>query len=128
MEDGTELRDEFLSELSVHEVDPEWYGIGCSIMEMLVALARKASFESDLEASKWFWILIENAGLREFNDATYSPDNAAEVDEILDRIIYRTYEPNGTGGLFPLARSEEDQRKVELWYQLAAYILDTYHP
>src|SRR5690606_35983609 len=128
MEDGLELRDEFLAELSVSEVDPQWYGLGCSVLEMLVALCKRASFETDQTVSGWFWLILGNCGLRPYNDALYSADTAPEVDEILDRIIYRTYSPNGEGGLFPLRKTNNDQRKVELWYQLAEYILEDFPP
>jgi hypothetical protein len=49
------------------------------------------------------------------------------VEDILDTCIWRTYQPDGQGGFFPLAWPEEDQTKVELWYQIAAYI-DELHP
>jgi hypothetical protein len=44
------------------------------------------------------------------------------VDEILERVIGRTYRPDGRGGFFPLRYAEKDQREVELWYQLNAYV------
>ena len=39
-------------------------------------------------------------------------------------VIDRDYDASGFGGIFPLRRPAEDQRKVELWYQAAAYILE----
>jgi hypothetical protein len=38
-------------------------------------------------------------------------------------VIWRTYDRRGHGGLFPLQRSNRDQRRVEIWYQLSEYLL-----
>jgi hypothetical protein len=42
----------------------------------------------------------------------------------MERCVWRTYEPNGVGGFFPLENPNEDQREVELWYQMSAYVDD----
>jgi hypothetical protein len=52
-----------------------------------------------------------------------SPAHEKEIDDILTRLIERTYKPNGEGGFFPLPQTDEDQTKVEIWYQMSAYIL-----
>lgn len=129
MEDGRELRDEFIGDATLHPSDSDWYNTGCSCLEMLVALARKASFESDLTPGGWFWLMLGNAGLRRYDDRAYQhPETAQEVDDIIDRVIYRNYDSNGAGGFFPLNEPTRDQRRVELWYQLAAYILEDFPP
>lgn len=38
----------------------------------------------------------------------------------------RKYEYNGKGGLFPLSDAKEDQRKLELWYQMHQYMDEKY--
>jgi hypothetical protein len=92
------------------------------MLEMLIGLARRLSFEAEGRADDWFWHLLENIKLDKYNDSSgYDPD---EVDDILERIIWRNYRPDGVGGLFPLNEPEEDQRKVELWYQLSAYLIE----
>jgi hypothetical protein len=92
------------------------------MLEMLVGLSRRLSFECEGESRDWFWHLMENLGLRYYNDrSTYSKEH---IDGILDRVIWRTYNPDGEGGLFPLRNSEQDQRGIEIWYQLSAYILE----
>ena len=45
-----------------------------------------------------------------------------EVDDVLETVIWRNYQANGHGGLFPLKNAKRDQTKVEIWYQLAAYL------
>lgn len=120
-EDGRDLRLDFLDEHDIRDVDPNWMHLGCSMLELLVGLSRRLSFEAEGEPRTWFWHLMQNLGLNNYND--YTPFSEQEIDEILDRVIWRTYERNGSGGLFPLKKTRKDQRRVELWYQLCAYLL-----
>lgn len=121
VEDGRDLRFEFLEETGL-TADDNWMDLGCSVLEMLVGLSRRLSFEAEGEARDWFWHLMDNLQLRECNDRLAWSDE--HVDEILDRVIYRNYGPSGEGGLFPMESPAEDQRNVELWYQMAAYLLE----
>lgn len=125
VEDGRDLRHEFVSELNV-EPDDEWMSLGCSMLEMLVGLSRRLSFEAEGKPRDWFWHLIENLDLTHHTDAHCENSDLCEerIAEILNVVIWRTYNPNGHGGLFPLRRPEEDQTNVELWYQLCAYVLE----
>lgn len=127
VEDGRDLRYEFINETGADDVDPNWMGLGCSMLEMLIALSRRASFEHDAKTpDEWFGLMLHNIGLDKYSDARYSDAVAQDVDETLDRVIYRTYDPTGHGGLFPLSHTFHDQRKVELWYQLAEYLLEEF--
>ena len=121
-EDGKELRYEFINEQGIDEVDQAWLDLGCSVLEMMIALARRAAFESDDEVVEWFWRFIFNLGLNNHTDIAYKSATEREVDNVLDTVIFRTYDADGLGGLFPLTHPRQDQRKVELWYQLAAYL------
>jgi hypothetical protein len=121
-EDGRDLRLEFLEEYDVRDADATWMRLGCSMLELLIGLSRRLSFEAEGEPSSWFWKLMENLDLERYNDNT--PFSDAAIDELLDRVIWRTYRRNGAGGLFPLKRTREDQRQVEIWYQLCAYLLE----
>lgn len=123
VEDGKELREDFLDETGT-ERDRDWMEQGCSMLEMLIALSRRAAFEADEEPFEWFWILIDNLELRPFVDEAFTDDFNVDVDVILDRVIDRTYEPDGRGGLFPLRHADRDQREVEIWYQLSAYLME----
>lgn len=122
VEDGKDLRDEFFEECNIDRVDRDWIELGCSMLELLIALSRRAAFEDDHTPRQWFWTMMHNIGLADYNDARPIPK--AAVEETLDRIIFRTYKPDGSGGLFPLRRPQQDQRGVELWYQLNAYLLE----
>lgn len=127
IEDGKQLRVDFLRAEGLHrsDVDPHWIEIGCSFLELMIALAERLRFEIDPDTNTayWFWeVLMTNIGLRDFNDAAiYEP---CDVDEVLNRVLFRQYEPDGTGGFFPLSHPDEDQRGVELWFQLSAYVIE----
>jgi hypothetical protein len=120
-EDGCELRTEFLGQVG-WSTDPEWLRLGCSVLEMLIAFSRRASFQTGRSAKNWFWEMIDNLGLKKFNDAVADP--FSDIPNTLERFLWRTYEPDGTGGLFPLKNNINDQRKVEIWHQFCDYLVD----
>lgn len=122
LEDGRLLRTEFVETNHIQDVDPNWKDLGCSMLEMLIGLSRRLWFEDDLPADEWFWHMLENLGLNGFTDRGGWDEQ--DVDEILNVVIWRTYEPDGRGGLFPLMDAHEDQREVELWYQMSEYLLE----
>lgn len=131
-QDGKDLRMEFLrtlggdtqEQIAQHSelTRTGWLDMGCSILELLIALSWKLAFEGEGEPEDWFWILIDNLGLIECTDA--NPPDEMILDEILNKVINRDYADNGAGGLFPLQKPNEDQRGVELWYQANAYLLE----
>lgn len=120
--DGCDLRREFCSQEGIYNVDPNWMGLGCSMFELLIAMSRRLAFQDDGTPDRWFWCLIENLELEVYNDNTRPADR--KIGHILDRVIWRTYRKNGVGGLFPLKQAREDQREVELWYQMSNYLLE----
>ncbi len=124
VEDGRDLRQEFLDEREIVDPDLAWMGLGCSMLEMLIALSRRLSFEAEGEPRVWFWHMLGNLDLTQFNDEEYNELHQQGIDAALDQVIWRTYSPNGSGGLFPLKRPKENQRTVEIWYQLSAYLLE----
>jgi hypothetical protein len=120
-EDGLELRVEFLLESDIPDI-PEWRrNPGCSLLEMLIAFSRRAQFSTGTTSKEWFWEFIRNLDLIEFNDASLTYE---AVEGILNQFIWRTYEANGNGGMFPLDDPKQDQRKVEIWYQFCDYLVD----
>lgn len=122
VEDGKDLRYEFLEENEMEATDKDWLHIGCSMLELFIGLSRRLEFEDGQEAREWFWELLRNIKLDDYNDNVPIPRGL--VEDTLNRVIWRTYDYNGCGGLFPLRRPERDQRGVELWYQLSAYLLE----
>lgn len=122
VEDGRDLRDEFLNDIHTDQVDRDWMELPCSFLEMLVALSRRLAFEAEGEPREWFWHLMRNLGLDIYNDA--EPFDRVTVEDLLNTVIFRTYRRDGQGGLFPLRHARRDQRDVEIWYQLNAYLME----
>jgi hypothetical protein len=118
--DGRELRREWV-EIEQVEVDDAWLALGCSFLEMLIGLSRRLAFDTEDSVSYWFWHLIDNLGLQNYHDR--SGYNEEDVEEITSAVIWRTYDPDGTGGLFPIPNTPNDQRTIEIWYQLSEYLL-----
>lgn len=119
-EDGRELRCEWVADQGI-QADHDWLSLGCSFLELLIGLARRLEFEAGGNTPSWFWHLIDNVGLLGFHDRSNFSEE--EVEDRTSAIIWRTYDENGNGGLFPLQRSSHDQRRVEIWYQLSEYLL-----
>lgn len=121
-EDGKALRIRFIRELRLDEVDADWMDLGCSMLELIIGLAERLSWEAEGESYYWFWLMMENLNIHQYSDNKRLPKT--KIEAVLDCVIFRTYKPSGEGGLFPLRHAERDQRQVELWYQLSAYVLE----
>ena len=106
--------------------DAESYISGpCSVLEMMIALAIYCE-ENIMDNTKygnrtgqWFWGMITNLGLGSMSDDRY---DRKYVDEVLNRFLYREYDPDGKGGLFRIRNCDRDLREVEIWYQLCWYL------
>jgi len=125
-EDGKALRPEFIEQTGSYQAyeaaEREWMTIGCSMLELMIAMGRKIAFDAEGTEHYWFWHLMENLDLKKYNDDRPIP--VKKVDDILDRVIHRKYKANGEGGFFPLKETNNDQRDVELWYQMSEYVLE----
>lgn len=123
--EGEELRDEFVSKTPVVDAEDyaELYSNGrASVFEMLIALSRRADFIIELGMPQWMQVFLENLGLLKYSDARFRVSHRAEVERIVRTFNTRQYDRTGQGGIFPLTRTRRDQRKIELWYQMAAYM------
>jgi hypothetical protein len=122
--DGKDLRQEFIAECDIQDIEINWLQLDCSVLEMLIALAGLAAFNSVGEAGDWFRKFLDNLKLRTYTDANWNTDSERQAAKIIERLVDRTYNSRGVGGLFPLKNAEKDQRKEELWYQLSAYLAE----
>lgn len=121
-EDGKELRSEFIFAAEIPD-NVDWRTIpGCSVLEMFIAFARRAEFQTDVPLRDWFWEFIDNLGLDQFDDRSEWDESL--FCDILEQFIWRTYSTNGVGGLFPIDNPSCDQREVEVWYQFCEYLVD----
>ena len=124
LHDAADMRQEFSHE---YEVDTSelLLTVPISVLEIIVVLSRHIEFQIDGKARQWAWQLIENMGLGKYSDPV-SPRMSDLIDDHLEVFIWRNYPPNGEGGLFPLKLPPEDQRRVELWFQMHAWIDENY--
>lgn len=106
---------------------------GCCLLEVLIGLSYR--LESELTggrygrpAGEWFWVLIENLGLEWMDDVEFSIefDTFSMVERRVRTFLDRQYSTDGSGGLFPLKNPQKDQRRVELWYQMGAWVIENY--
>lgn len=131
--DALELRERFCEEELNIDYDPGAFNKECSMLELMIGLAYRCEFvmsdlDGDIPMVDWFWKMIDNIGLDLFDDEEWAnPNVRVIVDESMNDIIERRYKRDGKGGLFPLKNSKKDQRKLELWYQMSAYLLENYY-
>lgn len=121
-EDGKDLRYRFAIELGVSDYS-SLNLVGCSVLEMLIAFADRAEYQTDIEPKKWFWTMLENLGLNEYRRVTET--DIPKINQALHIFVWRLYDDRGIGGLWPLNHQPaEDQRGVNIWYQFFAYLED----
>lgn len=118
--DGTALRRDFMFQHGMRELPEDWEGLECSILEMLIALSDRMAFNIDLPQEDCFWHIVDNLGLGASTDN--DPIDPEAIEQVLERVNTRTYNSDGSGGLFPLKNPTRDQREVELFYQMYSYI------
>ena len=104
------------------------------VFEMLVALSIQIDSilmetNSDNKVNLWFSELIKNLRLKGYDDLEDNEENAKIKETNSHKIsifLQRQYKRNGDGGLFPLESPELDQRTLEIWYQMMAYLGENY--
>lgn len=125
IEDGLYLRTKFLNETEMHG----YLNGPCSVLEFLIALAcRMEDVIGYEDAPYWFWVMMRNCGLNNFNDNHTIkfkwPKN--EVIFRVDNILNRKYDRYGFISLFPNPESSRDLRRTEIWYQMQTYLVANY--
>lgn len=130
--DGQDLRALFLEETNT-EADPGWLTIDCSMLEMIIALSRRVAFHVDWPPASAFWMIITNLELHKYTDERFHDGVSTAIDFVTSTVNNRTYETNGQGGLFPLKKTpldrngnQIDQRGVEIWVQMSAYLMENF--
>lgn len=124
LDDGLYLRREF--GLDYGYEDFSMSDRPCSFLEFMVGLASRMNeltqeIEEPPKIDRWFWELIVNLELPEDHR-----NWRIELPNIIDRVINRKYNFDGSGGLFPLEDPETDQRELEIWYQMNQYLAENY--
>ena len=131
--DGEQLRQKFIDEAG--PTGPRFLPSGpCTVLEMLIGVAYRLEFETaqtqwERTPEEWFWVLIDNLNLSFYDNKTYELNYnncVVKVSKVINSMLAREYDNHGEGGLFPLKRAKKDQRRVEIWYQMSAYVLENY--
>ena len=122
-EDGKTLRWEFEYLCHVPNAQVDLAG-PCSVLEMMVALARRIEGIADDvsygdRTAQWFWNMIVNLGLGGMRDDHY---DYPYVESVLRRFLRHGYTSDGHGGLFVVRNTEKDMRTIEIWYQAMEYL------
>ena len=126
--DGTVMRYRFALHKGYEDNPDEIIDIldgPCSILEMMVALAIRCEDtimdDPDIgdRAGTWFWNMVVNLGLGDMTDDRFDDEY---FDYVIERFLYRAYEPNGRGGLFTVRNPYSDLRDVEIWIQMLWYL------
>lgn len=90
---------------------------------MMIALARRLASMTDIPIRPHFAQLLWNLDIVSYTDLAYDGHEAV-INEILECLNWRRYSTDGSGGLFPLSRPAEDQRQVEIWLQMNAWLIE----
>lgn len=134
--DGVGLRKEYFDLMNFSGPDYKIERLAlngpCRVLEMMIALAKRCEDDIMYNPKKgdrtrvWFFHMIKNLGLEGYYDANFNFETQEKISKVLDMAIYREYDEKGNGGFFPLKGECQDQRKVELWYQLASWLNENY--
>lgn len=117
-QDGIDLRERYYGDSTIKGP--------CSVLEMMVALSIRCEEIMDNpdygnRTTQWFWDMIINMGLGAMYDSRF---DKKYVENRVDKMLNREYEPNGKGGLFYVRGCTDDIRKLEIWSQMC-YFLDS---
>ena len=101
----------------------------CSVLEVLVSTALYVAedvigtFYNSKRTIEWFWMMLDNLGILGIGDPR-DPAVHNYISKVVDKWLDRKFDYDGTGSPFPIRRPSEDQRKIEIWKQICAYIVD----
>lgn len=116
-EGGLTLRIEFSNETGIVEEDIKTGQ--CSVFEMLVALSRKMSENSDIPPSRCYHEMIRNLGLLDY------PQQSV-IYLVVKRWMDGDFERNGAGSPFVFRHYQGDARNLDLWNAMTIYISENY--
>lgn len=124
-DDALGLRKDYFYDANLYHYPESLESEPANVLEVMVALANRIELDimgdPDIgnRVPKWFWEMIDSLELSAMTNDYYDDDY---VDFILDRFLNREFEPNGRGSLFTVRYPKRDMRKLEIWYQMQAYL------
>lgn len=123
---GILLRAHYAQEegIFVDDVYPGGLDSPCTVLEMLLAIARRLKFDVGRTTPEWFWELISNLELDRFDDLSFAINC---VNDILDKWMNHQYELNGKGSIFPMGDDFTGNTQVMgVWEQMNLYLQRKY--
>ena len=100
---------------------------GCSLFEMLVALAHRCDVDIMYDYTVghryglWFHLFLESL-FSQYAD-NFADLSEEEIIDICEKFLSRDYERDGSGGMFPVS-DHRDQRKVQIWMQMNLWLVE----
>ena len=121
-EDGKNLRHIFISETEFD--DDLWVDEPCSVLEMLIALARRTSIDImpdlEMDISYWFWQFLDNINALKMSNFSFE---VSKICEICDNLMQKS----GKNELFCVKKITQREKKVtEFWYLLQFWLDENY--
>lgn len=124
IEDGLDIR------VSYPYTDIEMFKLGgVTALEVLIGIAKRMydvmyNPDNDRPVAFWFWTMIRNTGMLDNPDMLLA-DIDQYVQDRINLVMTRGYHTDGSGGgLFPLVYPKEDQQRLEIWYQMQAWLAE----
>lgn len=92
----------------------------CSLLEMFTALSIRCEMEitgmpGKDHIDRMFWVMLDNLGLNSYPDDKW---DEAEVNAILDELLVKS----DKNRLFPLKRSDINDKVTDIWMMMRIYI------
>lgn len=128
-EHGLNLREKFFDSSIAGRRMRDDYGdidVPCSVLEMLISLAINAEntvMSNDYYGDRtgvWFWTMLERLELLRYDDRRFDED---AVDEIVDRLLNKKENLDGTFGPFALENTSKFfVKNMSFWKQTMIYM------
>ena len=123
-EDGFALRRVFEKETDYLDYSP--LEKPCSVLEMLIAFAERIDkdvMDEEYGAPYWFWIMIDNLGLKDCTDDVF---DAKKVNLVLDSWLNRLTKNDLKSGIFPGKSGKKPEIKIDCWFAMQNWIAERY--
>jgi hypothetical protein len=120
--DGLLIRNIYLDEEGDYILD-ELPGIA-TVLEVLVALSKRASKIVDHPPITWLSVFIDNLGLDFLSDRKWTRTGEAFTISTIHKWLDRRFSPNGSGS--PFRSGTHDITKITMWNALNWYLADSF--
>lgn len=131
LSDVYDLRMQFVDSAGI--VCNEYLDSPVSVLEVITVLAMKMAYlrdgdevSDDNAVALFYHEMLSNLGIDEdFMENDWKRKERL-IRRVVKKLLDRRYSKDGSGGLFPLKSARTDQRNVELWYQMNAYMIENH--